>query len=235
MDFFVKAIQILVEQKRSVCWSKSWWGWSKLLQHDRWLLRNSWILLPWLSKVPMINYMVRYWWSQLGLCVLLFSRVRSSGYQGCGLGQCYIPLKVRVQKRDNGRIWYGTKVFAKGSLDNYLMIVKKGFGVWLRWDYEKRTERRTSQAKRVNQSQGVLTPHSASQVLLGLTLTAGHKTSWPNITSKAAVCWDTYAQRVAYTFLREKVLVQSYFPWELHNGNRICHQLCWVSDPPFAE
>jgi hypothetical protein len=34
--------------------------------------------------------------------------------------------KVWVQKRHNGRIWYGTKVFAKVSLDKYLMIVSKG-------------------------------------------------------------------------------------------------------------
>jgi hypothetical protein len=52
------------------------------VKHDKWSLRNPWIPLP-SSKVPSVNYTVRYWWSQLGwkVCDLLFSRVRPwSGY-----------------------------------------------------------------------------------------------------------------------------------------------------------
>jgi hypothetical protein len=43
---------------------------------------------------------------------------------------CVIPLKVRVQKRDNATsvmVRTNSKVFAKVSLDKYLTILSKGF------------------------------------------------------------------------------------------------------------
>jgi hypothetical protein len=47
------------------------------IEHNKWSLRNPLIQSP-SSKVPLINYTVRYWWSHLGWkgCdLLVFSRV----------------------------------------------------------------------------------------------------------------------------------------------------------------
>jgi hypothetical protein len=81
---------------------------------------------------------------------------------------CVIPLKVRVQKRDNATsvmVRTNSKVFAKVSLDKYLTILSKGFyrGVALLKLWEENPKKNLS--KSVNQSQGALTPNK----LIGLT------------------------------------------------------------------
>jgi hypothetical protein len=113
-------------------------GW---FEHDKWLLRNPWILSP-SSKAPSVNYMDRYWWSQLGWkgCDSLFSRIRS-GYGMWG------PKNDLTNDRSKSRL--EEKVIAVIPLIP-LLLTATVFFLDDDWRWEQAKQQQVSQVSRIS-------------------------------------------------------------------------------------